>query len=158
MQRPLPAITLALMLSAWGTPPATADDSETIATCVQAERDAGRPPLNCVGRVAEPCLERPEGQSTAGMVACPDKETKVWDEMLNAEYGRLLTLLKGKAAEEVRKAQRNWVALRDADCRVPFEIFEGGTIAQPIAANCVLTHTADRAMQVRAWREIAQPQ
>lgn len=154
-------ILLAIALTAsWveSTVCAQADDSEIIAACVQGERDAGRPPLNCVGRVSDPCLESSEGQSTAGMVACTDKETKVWDEMLNEEYGRLIGLLSSKAAEAVRQAQRDWIALRDADCKVPYEIFEGGTMAQPIAANCVLTHTADRAMQVRAWRDMAQPQ
>ena len=149
---------LAALLLIASVVPASADDSEIIAACVQGERDAGRSPLGCVGRISDPCLESSEGQSTAGMVACSDKETKVWDEMLNDEYGRLLGLLGSKAAEAVKQAQRNWIALRDADCKVPYEIFEGGTMAQPIAANCVLTHTADRAVQVRAWREMAQPQ
>jgi uncharacterized protein YecT (DUF1311 family) len=140
------------------TLPAAADDAEIIATCVQAERDANRTPLNCVGRVSDPCLQSDGGQSTRGMVDCTDKETKVWDQMLNEEYGRLLGILNAKAADEVRKAQRRWISSRDADCKVPYEIFEGGTMAQPVAANCMLTQTADRAVQVRAWREMAQPQ
>ena len=39
---------------------------------------------------------------------------------------------------------------------MPYEIFEGGTMAQPIAANCALAHTADRMLQVRAWLQMVQ--
>ncbi|MFN3623345.1 MAG: lysozyme inhibitor LprI family protein [Hyphomicrobium sp.] len=157
MRRVLLAAALAL---SWAccTLPASAGDGEIIAACVQAELDASRPPLNCVGRVSDPCLELPEGQSTVGMVECIGKETKVWDDMLNAEYGRLLEVLSSKAADAVRSAQRNWITLRDSDCKIPYEIFEGGTMAQPIAADCVRSHTADRALQVRAWREMARPE
>lgn len=148
---------VAALLVVLSVPPATADDGEVIAACVQVETDAGRTPLSCVGRVSDPCLESDAGQSTVGMVECTDRETKVWDAMLNEEYGRLLALLKGKAAEEVRNAQRIWITLREADCKVPYELFEGGSMAQPVGANCNLTHTADRAMQVRAWREMVEP-
>jgi len=140
------------------TAPARADDAEMIATCLQTERDAGRDQHSCIGRISDPCLNDPAGQSTVGMVQCTDKETKVWDTMLNEEYTRLLGLLEGAATEGVRKAQRLWVETRDADCHVAYDIFEGGTIAQPIAARCMLDHTADRALQVRAWREMAQPE
>lgn len=155
--RNLSAVTIVVVLSAWSSLAARGDDAETIATCMQGERDANRPVINCVGRISDPCLQLPEGQSTVGMVECIDKETKVWDGMLNREYARLLSAVNGKAAEAVRKAQRNWIALRDSDCTVPYEIFEGGTMAQPIAADCVRTHTAERAVLVRAWREMAQP-
>ncbi len=153
------AVVLTTLLAIVGlSAVASADDSEIIAACVQGEREANRSALTCVGRISDPCLDKPEGQSTVGMVECIRRETKVWDDMLNAEYRRLLELLKGKAADTVRSAQRNWIALRDSDCQVPYEIFEGGTMAQPIAADCIRSHTADRAIQLRAWRDMAQPQ
>lgn len=157
MLRPLCAISAAMFLIS-SVAPSRADDAETLATCMQGERDASRPVINCVGRISDPCLQRPEAQSTVGMVECIDKETKVWDAMLNREYARLLSVLTGKAADEVRKTQRNWIALRDSDCVVPYAIFEGGTMAQPIGADCIRSHTAERAVQIRAWREMAQPE
>lgn len=147
-----------IMASFYAAAPTRADDAEMIATCLQTERDAGRDSHSCIGRISDPCLNDPAGQSTVGMVQCTDKETKVWDTMLNEEYTRLLGLLSVPAAESVRKAQRSWVETRDADCHVAYDIFEGGTIAQPIAARCMLDHTADRALQVRSWREMAQPE
>ncbi len=60
--------------------------------------------------------------------------------MLNAEYQRLLHAVEGKAAEDIVKAQRLWIGLRDADCAIPYELFDGGTMSQPIGA------------ELRAWR------
>ena len=31
-------------------------------------------------------------------------------------------------------------------------------MAQPIAANCVMENTAERMLQVRAWRMMVQPE
>ena len=62
------------------------------------------------------------------------------------------------AASRIVKAQRQWIGLRDADCAIPYELFEGGTLAQPIGANCVMANTAELMLQVRAWREMVQPE
>lgn len=135
-----------------------ADDSEPITSCIAAEAKAGRALANCIGRIADPCSETPDGQSTVGEVACAQKETQVWDRLLNDEYARLLRLLKPEAAEDARKAQRIWITLRDADCRVPYYFFEGGSMVQIVGARCLLDHTAGRAILIRAWREMAEPQ
>jgi uncharacterized protein YecT (DUF1311 family) len=150
------AALLALVLCAASTTSAHANDSETIATCLHDERAADRDGQACVGRVADPCLDEPAGQSTFGMVECARREAKIWDDMLNDEYVRLMGHLNEKAADNVRNAQRAWIEMRDADCRVPYDLFDGGTMAQPIAARCMLDRTAIRALQIRFWRETAQ--
>jgi uncharacterized protein YecT (DUF1311 family) len=152
------AALLALFLCAAPLAGAHANDTETINTCLQEEHAADRDGRGCIGRVADPCLDEPAGGSTFGMVECARREAKVWDDMLNEEYGRLMVLLEEKAAENVRKAQRAWIEMRDADCRVPYDLFDGGTMAQPIAARCMLDRTATRALQIRFWRETAQGQ
>jgi uncharacterized protein YecT (DUF1311 family) len=155
---PFAAALVVASLLGWLPSPAQAADAETIAACLKSERGAGRDGRQCIGRVSDPCLEQPGGQTTVGMVECTDRETKVWDDLLNAEYKRLLGVLGDKAQASVRAAERAWIAARDADCSVPYDIFEGGTIAQPIAASCILSHTAMRALQLRNWRDMAQPE
>ena len=140
----------------WLAGMAQADDTATIETCVQSESEANRDARTCKGRVSGPCMEKPEGQSTVGMVECLSTETKAWDDILNKEYSRLLPLLKTQAAEDVRKAQRLWIEGRDADCRVPYYFYDGGSIVQTLGAECVLDHTADRTILIRSWREMAQ--
>jgi len=154
---PLTAALIAIAALA-STPPAIADDAGAITSCLDAERKAGRDGGACSGHISGPCLAQPGGETTAGMVQCADRETKVWDDLLNAEYKRLLGVLDDKAAAGVRSAQRAWIALRDADCKVPYDIFEGGSMAHPISANCVLNHTAQRTLQLRNWREMASPE
>ena len=60
----------------WLAGMARADDTATIETCVQSESEANRDARTCEGRVSGPCMEKPEGQSTVGMVECLSTETK----------------------------------------------------------------------------------
>ena len=138
--------------------PTAADDSAVIEACLKsADADNGKP-RDCIGRLADACLDKPENQSTHAMVGCSNKEAEIWDRLLNTEYQQLLAAVAGKAKDDVVKAQRQWIGLRDADCAIPDALFEGGTMAQPIAANCVMENTAERMLQVRAWRMMVQPE
>ena len=92
------------------------------------------------------------------MVDCSDRRRRSGTALLNTEYQRLLGAVDGKAKDDIVKAQRQWIGLRDADCAIPYELFDGGTMAQPIGANCVMANTAERMLQVRAWREMVQPE
>ena len=137
---------------------AAADDSAIIEACLKsADADNGKP-HDCIGRLADACLDKPENQSTHAMSGCSNNEAEIWDRLLNGEYQRLLAAVEGKAKDDIVKAQRQWVGLRDADCAIPEALFDGGTMAQPIAANCVMQNTAERMLQVRAWRMMVQPE
>lgn len=135
---------------------AATDESKSIAACLQAQGETDKGPLSCRGRISGQCMDKPEGQSTVGMVECLSTETQAWDVILNEEYSRLLALLKPDPAEVVKKAQRLWVQGRDADCAVPYNFYDGGTIVQTRGAECFLNHTADRATLIKSWREMAQ--
>ena len=149
--------TIAAILLAAVTP-AIADDAEVITACVKTENDAGRDAHVCIGRLADACLDKPENQSTHAMSGCSHQEAEIWDRLLNAEYQRLLAAVEGKAKDDIVNAQRQWIGLRDSDCAIPDALFDGGTMAQPIAANCVMENTAERMLQVRAWRMMVQPE
>src|SRR5579872_7508347 len=41
---------------------------------------------SCIGVIAEPCQNEPEGQSNLGMAQCYDREAAAWDERLNQNY------------------------------------------------------------------------
>ena len=149
------AVLAAVLLAA--TPPAGADDTQTITACLDAERKAARDGRACIGRFSDPCLQGPGSDSTQSMVECLDGETRVWDGLLNSDYRALLGALPKPAADSVRAAQRAWIAARDADCKVPYDLYEGGTIARIDSASCALDHTASRVLQLRAWGQMAGP-
>jgi uncharacterized protein YecT (DUF1311 family) len=152
---------LAAILTAAATlaavPPVRADDTQTITACLDAERKAARDGRACIGKTSDPCLEGSGSDSTQSMVECLDGETKVWDGLLNSDYQALLGALPKPAADGVRAAQRAWIASRDADCKVPYDIYEGGTIARIDSASCVLEHTASRVLHLRTWQQMAGP-
>ncbi len=132
-----------------------ADDAETIESCIRTQSQSQQSTYECIGRASRSCMEKPGGDTTAGMSQCLTSETAVWDQMLNDDYQKLLAALSEKGADQTRKAQRLWVQMRDVDCELAYVIYEGGTIARPTAANCRLDRTATRALQIRQWRELA---
>jgi uncharacterized protein YecT (DUF1311 family) len=138
--------------------PAAADDAAVIEACLKSADAGNGKPHDCIGRLADACLDKPENQSTHAMSGCSHTEAEIWDRLLNAEYQRLLAAVEGKAKDDIVNAQRQWIGLRDSDCAIPDALFDGGTMAQPIAANCVMENTAERMLQVRAWRMMVQPE
>lgn len=158
MRNPTEALPALLFAALLFSIPAAADDAGKIKACLKTEHDAGHTGRDCIGIVSDPCLQKPGNEPTQSMVECVDRETKVWDDFLNADYQRLLGSLEGNAAESVRQAERAWIAARDADCKVPYDIYEGGTMARLDGANCALDHTATRVLQLRVWQEMAHPE
>jgi uncharacterized protein YecT (DUF1311 family) len=152
--RTLIAAAFALLLA--GGASAATKESDTLGQCLKSAGKTDGAARNCVGKVAGPCLEKPGAMSGPGEIDCLMGETAAWDDILNSEYKQLLPLLKSEAAEDVRKAQRLWLQAREADCRVPYYFYGGGTIVKTLGAECQRDHTADRAILLKSWREMAQ--
>jgi uncharacterized protein YecT (DUF1311 family) len=115
---------------------------------------------DCLGAAANACQDQDGGSTTIGMTECIMAETAVWDDMLNEEYTRLQRNFSARGwaggavtNEELkialRDAQRAWIAYRDADCGLRYKVWEGGTIRGVVAANCEMTMTASRALDLR---------
>jgi uncharacterized protein YecT (DUF1311 family) len=154
----LAVVVLSSVLRA-ACPAAQAEDPKAvITTCLDAARVANKSGRDCIGKISDPCLEGGGAESTTAMVECMHRETEIWDGLLNADYDALLKGVPAPAAASIRQAQRAWIALRDADCKVPYDIFEGGTIARIDGASCLLNHTGERVLQVRVWRQMAHPE
>lgn len=51
-----------------------------------AARKAGYAPENCIGVLADPCMQTEEAASTNGMMDCYRRESEVWDARLEASY------------------------------------------------------------------------
>lgn len=137
------------------TVPVAADDAAIIAACIEAQNQAQQSTYDCIGRSSQSCMEQPGGDTTLGMSQCLSGETAIWDQMLNDEYQKLIAALSEKGATQARKAQRLWIQMRDTDCELAYIIYEGGTIATPTAASCILDRTGTRTLQLRHWRQLA---
>lgn len=103
----------------------------------------------------ERCMDKPENSTTYGILKCGDAEIEFQDARLNKAYKADMADLADspevKAA--LLKAQRAWIAFRDADCATVWAL-SGGTIRPIYMQNCYLQHTARRA---QALEDLLKP-
>jgi uncharacterized protein YecT (DUF1311 family) len=79
------------------------------------------------------------------MNACIDREVAVWDDILNESFRRLREKLDETQRVKLRDMQRAWIASRDRSCGFYWDFYQG-TMASPMAAECVNRETARRAL------------
>lgn len=116
----------------------------------------------CLGQASTACQDLPGGQTTIGISECIQAETAEWDAILNEEYVATQELNAMADAEglsrmmdrteALRAAQRAWIAFRDADCAARYAMWQDGSIRTVVGANCHLTMTAQRAIELRDMR------
>jgi uncharacterized protein YecT (DUF1311 family) len=84
--------------------------------------------------------------STAEMVECLSRQTKVWDGRLNQAYQKLMQSVQGGQREKLRAAQRLWVQYRDANCA--YYAAGDGTVSRVEAAECMRSMTESRSQEL----------
>jgi uncharacterized protein YecT (DUF1311 family) len=101
----------------------------------------------------------PGGTTSQGIATCIAAETAIWDDILNEEYQSTRAVLKIRDADEgsdlaggLQKAQRAWIAFRDAECDLTYAHWEGGSVRGIAYANCLLVMTAERSTSLRDMR------
>ena len=84
---------------------------------------------------------------------CALREFKAADATLNAVYRQVIARLAGEteARQFLTKAQRAWVAFRDAECEVSASGVQGGSIQPMIASTCQTGLTKARAEALRRY-------
>lgn len=121
-----------------------ADDSRAIQSCIK-EKESTEGADRCIGLIANPCLDRPAGQSTQGQADCYRREHLVWDDILNETYRRLQGQFEGKLKTQLRDVQRVWLEARKQQCGFYTDVIQG-SLAIPTGASCINTETARRAI------------
>ncbi len=96
------------------------------------------------------CMDSPDGQSTAGMIACADAELKIQDTRLNAAYRKALADLNPRQKAKLQAAQRAWIAFRDAEC-ASYQDDDWGSLSTINAADCVLHMTVQRTIDLEGY-------
>ena len=85
--------------------------------------------------------------TTADMVNCNTKETKVQDKRLNTAYKTALAAQEGARKQQLQDVQRLWIKYRDANCGFAGSA-TGGTIDQVNGSACLLDMTQTRAQEL----------
>jgi uncharacterized protein YecT (DUF1311 family) len=84
--------------------------------------------------------------STAEMVECLSRQTKVWDGRLNEAYQKLMQSTQGAQREKLRATQRLWMQYRDANCA--YYAAGEGTVSRVEAAECMRSMTESRTQEL----------
>jgi len=94
--------------------------------------------------VSEPCINKSRG-SDHDTADCYDAETAIWDNLLNANFKKLVATLDDDQTEKARAMQRAWIAYRDTTCHFYADKLQG-TMANPMITACTARETARRAV------------
>jgi uncharacterized protein YecT (DUF1311 family) len=125
-------------------------DVVAVENCLKSQRGRELKGERCIGIVADPCLKRVG--STSEQNACADRETVVWDAMLNGFYERMRNNLDEEQKGKARDMQRVWIENRDKTCAFYWDFYQG-TMASPMSAYCNLRETARRAMFLKFFAD-----
>jgi uncharacterized protein YecT (DUF1311 family) len=89
-------------------------------------------------------------QTTMELADCWNAELKKADAELNRVYQAALKKHRPENTVKLRKAQRAWIAFRDAQCEAEGSIYQGGTIQPIIEAHCRVKLTQERTKDLLA--------
>lgn len=118
----------------------------------------GRIDPDCIGIAANLCQSQPGRSDTVSIGGCLMSEMAEWDRILNREYTATRDAYAARTdapglVDSLKVAQRAWIALRDADCSVAYDRYGGGSMRSIASAECEMTHTARRALDLKNMRE-----
>lgn len=113
---------------------------------------AGAASLQAAGPAYGPahaaCMAR-AGGVTAAMVDCIGAELARQERRLDAAYRRARAALPASRRAALTRAQRAWIAFKEAECAFVLDP-DGGSLARVAANACVLRMTAARAGELEA--------
>jgi uncharacterized protein YecT (DUF1311 family) len=85
-------------------------------------------------------------------LADPGSDLKKADQALNQTFRKIQKRLDDEAGKaRLVKAQRAWIAFRDAECTFQSSGDDGGSAAPMVAAACQADLTRDRTRQLKAY-------
>jgi hypothetical protein len=121
-------------------------DTKTISDCLKKAEDAGQLGNNCIGIVADPCVEKSD-KMNATTKACAARELAVWTALTEAAKKRVRAGGFKDVSAAVAESDKGWMQLRDKLCPV-FDKIEPGFLPAD-GTYCRMQVTAHRALLLR---------
>ena len=122
---------------------------ESVTACLEAEQNDGGDGSACIGQVSDKCLEADDDYSTLAMRKCISLEHSAWDNLLNADYKRLMESLDTNAKKtKLRDAQRLWIKFSGKFCALGYE-FNQGAMYLLSGDQCMMDMTARQDLALR---------
>lgn len=138
---------VALCGPALSAPPASPlKDRETIAQCIDKDRNAGGFGRKCIGMIADPCIQAAKDHDSYAdeAKACAARELAVWLARLPQAIKVVNTSGSAKMRSAVSDAQTSWAKSRDLLCPM-FNNLDPG-LSLGAGDYCRLQETASRVL------------
>jgi hypothetical protein len=150
MRLMIPAAALVLSMLYVASPAfaqqAAASDTKAISDCLKKADDSGGLGNNCIGIVADPCVEKSDKMS-ATTKACAARELAVWTALTEGASKRVRAGGFKDISAAVAQSDKGWMQLRDKLCPV-FDKIEPGFLPAD-GTYCRMQVTAHRALLLR---------
>ena len=99
-----------------------------------------------------PCTGSPSHRTTLEQEGCAEKQILRTDGQVNVLGAEIFQLLgDDRARRDLNAAQRAWLNYRKADCFSMSDLFEGGTEAGVVDAQCVGSRNGQRIKDLRRF-------
>jgi uncharacterized protein YecT (DUF1311 family) len=125
-----------------------AKDLAFLRDCLDTLAARGAPARVCIEIVARSCASEPGGETTAGAVACEEREKDAWQALLLEAGQSLEQGMSNTERDRFTGAQEAWVAFRDAECAYEASLFEGGSLQDVERTACERRLTAERTIAI----------
>jgi len=116
-------------------------------------------PHGCIGEITRACHRElgDAGDTTAGLVICASREEEAWQALLVQSTDTLRqseTANQRRLLDDALAQGTEWARAR---CAYEASLYEGGSLARVLAAECLRNTTAERAIDLqRRLRDYAQ--
>jgi uncharacterized protein YecT (DUF1311 family) len=105
-----------------------------------------------------PCKGKPNSRTTIQQLGCAEQQILKSDKQIDALSASIFSRLHDDAARRRFTAgAKAWLAYRRADCASLSDIFEGGTQAPVLAAQCQSARNSTRIKDLRAFKRDLTP-
>ncbi len=100
-----------------------------------------------------PCAGSPRHRTTLEQEGCAEKQILKTDSQANVLGAEIFQLFgDDRARRDFNAAQRAWLNYRKADCFSTSDLFEGGTEAGVVDAQCVASRNDQRIKDLRGFK------
>lgn len=101
-----------------------------------------------------PCSGAPQNRTTLQMEGCAEQQILRSDAQANLLEAQIFAILRDdRARRDLNAAQRAWLSYRKADCLSASDLFQGGTEAAVLDAQCVASRNVQRVKDLRAFHQ-----
>ena len=99
-----------------------------------------------------PCTGKPATRTTLEQEGCAEQQILATDKKINSLSAAIFKrLLDDAARRRFNAGARAWLAFRKADCLSQSDLFEGGTEAGVVDADCTAERNSDRVKELSSF-------